>query len=70
MASSSNIEYVTSQVKTQVNASNEISKVSVTALALTAGVIGCWATACLFAGTLSSGGPVALVQDLLHSIIG
>jgi hypothetical protein len=64
------MEQSSSQAKTKANASSEISKVSVTAIAISAGIIGCWATACLFAGTISSGGPLGLVQNLISTIIG
>jgi hypothetical protein len=64
------IEKVTSQAKTTANVSSEISKVSVTVLTASACVIGCWATACLFAGTISSGGPLALVQNLINAMLG
>jgi len=56
--------------KSRANASAEISKVSVAFIAITAGVIGCWATASLFAGTISSGGPVGLIQNFITAVIG
>ena len=50
--------------------SAELSKVSVAFIAVTAGVIGCWATASLFAGTISSGGPIGLIQNFITALIG
>jgi len=58
------------QTKTNALASTEISRVSVAFIAITAGVIGCWATASLFAGTISSGGPVGLIQNFITAVIG
>lgn len=58
------------QTKTKTLASTEISKVSVAFIAISAGVIGCWATASLFAGTISSGGPFGLVQNFITAVVG
>lgn len=54
----------------KANATAEISKVSVAFIAITAGVIGLWATASLFAGTMNSGGPIELFQNLIITIVG
>ena len=59
-----------SQAKTGTDAVTEVSKVSVYAIAISAGLIGVWATVCLFAGTLSSGGPFGLVSNLIKAITG
>lgn len=61
-----------SNVKTQPKAvaSAEISKVGVSAIGITAGIIGCWAVSCLFSATLSSGGPAGLVSNLFRAITG
>ncbi len=59
-----------SQVKTGTDAVTEVSKVSVYAIAISAGLIGLWATVCLFAGTLSSGGPFGLISNLVKAITG
>ncbi len=56
--------------KSRAHASAEISKVSVVFIALTAVVIGCWATASLFAGTISSGGPIGLIQNFITAVTG
>lgn len=52
------------------NASTEISKVAVTAVSISAGLIGIWAVACMVAGTINSGGPVSLVANLFKTIFG
>ncbi len=70
MNTSHSMEETSNQAKEQTNAITEISKVGVTAITITAGIIGCWATACLFAGTISSGGPFELVSNLFKAIIG
>ena len=70
MNSSQSVETTKSQAKSQANATSEISKVSVGFIALTAGLIGCWATASLFAGTVNSGGPIGLIQNLITAITG
>ena len=70
MNSTHTIEQSNSQAKERVNVGTEISKVSVAAIVVSAGVIGCWATACLFAGTISSGGPSGLISHLVKAIIG
>ncbi len=48
----------------------ELSKVGVTVLTMSAAVIGLWGTVCLFAGTISSGGPLGLISNLVTAIIG
>ncbi|MCF8056437.1 MAG: hypothetical protein K9K37_07340 [Desulfocapsa sp.] len=64
------MEQVNSRARTKASANGEISKVSVAVIVVSAGIIGCWATACLFAGTINSGGPLALAQNLINSILG
>ena len=56
--------------ETTSNASAEISKVAVTAFSISAGLIGIWAVACMVAGTVNSGGPVALISNLFKAIFG
>lgn len=70
MTSSHSMETTETQGKSRPNATTEISKVSVGFIALTAGIIGCWATASLFAGTISSGGPLGLIQNFITAVIG
>lgn len=52
------------------NSANEISKVAVSAIGISAGVIGIWAVACVVAGMSSTGGPVELVSNLFKAIAG
>lgn len=58
----------TNRVATTVSA--ELNKVSTTAFALSAAVIGCWATVVLLAGTIDSGGPLNLLKALATAITG
>ncbi|MBC8317267.1 MAG: hypothetical protein H8E41_05135 [Desulfobulbaceae bacterium] len=58
-----------SQSKVKASASNELAKVGVRTIGIAAGLIGCWATACLVAGVISSGGPVSLVTNFISAII-
>jgi len=55
---------------TASNASTEISRTGITALAFTAGFIGCWAVASMIAGAVSNGGPIELVASLFTVITG
>ena len=54
----------------EANVGTELNKVGVTVMTMSAAVIGVWGTACLFAGTISSGGPMGLVSNLMTAIIG
>lgn len=55
---------------TEANVGTELSKVGVTVMTMSAAVIGLWGTACLFAGTISSGGPLGFVSNLMTAITG
>ena len=59
-----------SQAQTRTDAVTEVSRISVYAIAISAGLIGLWASVCLFAGTLSSGGPFGLVSNFIKAITG
>ncbi|MBU0664782.1 MAG: hypothetical protein KJ990_09605 [Proteobacteria bacterium] len=52
------------------NVSTEIFKTGITALSITAGIIGCWAAASMIAGAVNSGGPISLVVNLFTAING
>jgi hypothetical protein len=52
------------------DASAEVSKIGITAVGITAGVIGCWAVASMIAGAVNSGGPLDLVSSLFQAING
>jgi len=56
------------RIKADVSA--DISKIGVYAIAISAGLIGCWATVCLVAGIVTNGGPVELVKSLFSAIVG
>ncbi|MBU1140470.1 MAG: hypothetical protein KKD01_03085 [Proteobacteria bacterium] len=56
--------------KTESIANAEISRVAVTAISISAGVIGIWAVACMIAGISNSSGPVDLLSSLFKAIIG
>ncbi len=56
--------------QTTANATSEISKVSSVVMTISAASIGCWALACLFAGTVASGGPSGLLTSLVTTITG
>ncbi len=60
--------YTTITVTTE--ASTEVSKIGITAVGVTAGVIGCWAVASMIAGAINSGGPIELVSSLFQAISG
>ncbi|HID69930.1 MAG TPA: hypothetical protein EYP35_05575 [Desulfobacterales bacterium] len=70
MKTTKTIEQSKNRAETQTDVNAEISKVSVTAIAISAGIIGIWATASLFAGLISSGGPAGLINNLITAIIG
>lgn len=52
------------------NVSTEISKTGITAIGITAGIIGCWAVTSMIAGVINSGGPVDLMASLFKAISG
>ncbi len=58
------------RTETKASVSTEISKVSVSVVGITAGLIGCWATACLIGGLINSGGPVGLAVDYVTAVLG
>lgn len=55
---------------TEAHVGTELNKVGVTVMTMSAAVIGLWGTACLFAGTISSGGPLGLISNLMTAITG
>ncbi|MEN8198450.1 MAG: hypothetical protein ABFR63_00120 [Thermodesulfobacteriota bacterium] len=64
------IESTQSQTKTKATAANEISRVSAVAISVVALSVGLWATTCLFAGTIASGGPQGLIQQFITAVSG
>jgi len=67
-----NDNILTNKVKigSQTDAASEISKVAVSAIGISAGVIGIWAVASVVAGISTSGGPIELISHLFTAIIG
>ena len=55
---------------TATNVSTEISKTGITAMGITAGIIGCWAVASVIAGAINNGGALNLVTNLFTAITG
>lgn len=70
MKTTHSIEKSNTQVQAKDSAITEISKASIYAFGASAAVIGCWATACLIAGMISSGGPIALAANFVKAVIG
>ncbi len=64
------LDKAVSRDRANADASADISKIGVYAIAISAGVIGCWATVSLVAGIVTNGGPVELVKSLFNAIIG
>lgn len=58
------------KTKTETSANAEISRVAVTAISVSAALIGIWAVACMVAGISNSSGPINLVSSLFKAIIG
>lgn len=54
----------------EANVGSELSKVGVTVMSMSAAVVGVWGAACLFAGTINSGGPAGLISNLVTAITG
>jgi hypothetical protein len=57
-------------VNENTQATVELHKVSVIAIGITSLLIGGWAVACMTAGVIASGGPVALATNYLKAIVG
>lgn len=58
------------RAQTANKSTSEVSKVAVTAMSITAGIIGIWAIACMISGISNSGGPVSLLLNLVNAISG
>lgn len=48
----------------------EVSKVSVTVVAILGVAVGVWSLACIIGGLAASGGPLALVGDWFKAVTG
>lgn len=58
------------KARAEQTVSKELSNISITALAISATAIGCWAVVALFAGAGSSGGPLDFLNALVSTITG
>jgi len=70
MKNNSTMDKSRAQSSTATNTSTEISKIGITAIGITAGIIGCWAVASMIAGAVNSGGPIDLIASLFTAITG
>jgi len=52
------------------NVNAEIGKAGIAAIGISSAIIGCWAVACLIAGTISTGGPAGLVSSFFSALAG
>jgi hypothetical protein len=50
--------------------STEVSKVSITFVAILGVAVGVWSLACIVGGLAASGGPLSLVGDWLKAVTG
>ena len=58
------------QVGEQSSASTEVSKVSITFVAILGVAVGLWSLACIVGGLAASGGPVQLVSNWFKAVTG
>ncbi len=61
---------INSATQDAANLETEISKIGVGAFAVTSGLIGLWAVACMVSGLIQSGGPVSLVKNWFGAVLG
>lgn len=52
------------------NVSTEVSKVSITFVAILGGAVGVWSLACIVGGLIASGGPLQFVGDWFRAVSG
>lgn len=50
--------------------STEVSKVSITFVAVLGGAVGLWSLACIIGGLVASGGPLQLAGNWLKAVTG
>ena len=70
MKTTSGIDKSRARNSTATNASTEISRIGITAIGITAGIIGCWALTSMIAGAINSNGPIDLAVSLFRAITG
>lgn len=59
-----------SAVKSNVRVDDQLYKVGVAVVGIASCAIGIWAAACIGAGMISSGGPVALFVNWVNAVSG
>jgi hypothetical protein len=57
-------------VSEQSSVSTEVSKVSITSVAVLGVAVGLWSLACLVGGLVASGGPLQLAGDWFRAVTG
>ena len=68
MKTSLSTEKTTSTTNEKVDVANEVSKIGIYSIAVSASLIGCWAIVTLIAGMLNSGGPGQLFSNLFIAL--
>ncbi len=58
------------KVTDKSSASTEVSKVSITFVAILGVAVGLWSLACIIGGLAASGGPLQLVGDWVKAVTG
>lgn len=58
------------QVSEKSNVTTEVSKVSITFVAILGVAVGLWSLACIVGGLAASGGPLKLVGDWVKAVTG
>lgn len=58
------------QVSERGSVSTEVSKVSITFVAILGVAVGLWSLACIVAGLAASGGPVQLISSWFKAVTG
>lgn len=71
MANNTRIERKTgSAVNEQINVSTEVSKLSITFVAILGAAVGVWSLACIVGGLIASGGPLEFVGAWFKAVTG
>ncbi|MGB3211779.1 MAG: hypothetical protein WBB19_13830 [Desulforhopalus sp.] len=71
MANSARIQQKDSaKVRDKGSVSTEVSKVSITAVAIMGVAVGLWSLACIVGGLAASGGPLQLVGNWFKAVTG
>ena len=59
-----------SAVKSDVRVDDQLYRVGIAVIGISSLAIGIWAAACIVAGTIASGGPIALVMNWVSAVSG